>query len=69
MTAISELNTEEYAARVLADIALQLYKRGFIEPYIQIIKARNMLLSLMENPNVGNPSHRREECVRTAIGG
>jgi hypothetical protein len=42
------LNTEEDVACQLADLALQLHKRGLMEPYQHVVKARDSLLLVLD---------------------
>ncbi len=44
MSDICRLSAEEDVACQLAEIALQLHKRGWVVPYKHIIKARDVLL-------------------------
>ncbi len=43
MHGISFPSVEEKAAHQLADIAIQLHRRGLLEPYRQVVKARDSL--------------------------
>lgn len=69
MDTFINLNSNEYIAYQLADIAVQLHKRGFFEPYQHVIKARNALLVTLDNEELS--AHRlstpeKEPCSQIA---
>ncbi|MFA5040462.1 MAG: hypothetical protein WC464_02365 [Bdellovibrionales bacterium] len=59
MTLVCGLSTEEDVACQLADLALQLHKRGWVGPYKHVVKARDVLLLALDGGKANDAKQRK----------